>query len=58
MYAISDSGVTVFRVGAALPHRVAASQKDVVFRGSSCAKNLGYQEITITDPGAAGPIFP
>jgi uncharacterized protein (TIGR03437 family) len=59
MYSISDSGVTVFRVGSALrlSHRVAASQEDVIFRGNSCTRNVTSQEITITDPGGGRTDF-
>jgi uncharacterized protein (TIGR03437 family) len=59
MYSVSDSGVTVFPVGAALRNvrRVAASQEDVVFRGNSCDKRVAFQEITITDPGGGRTDF-
>jgi uncharacterized protein (TIGR03437 family) len=59
MYSISDSGVTVFPVGAALRkvHRVSASQEDVVFGTNSCNKNATSQEITISDPGGARTDF-
>lgn len=59
LYAISDSGVTVFPVGANLAtvHRVAASQETVVFQGNSCAKGTASQQITITDPSGGHTDF-
>jgi hypothetical protein len=59
MYSISDSGVTVFPVGARLKtvHRVAASQEAVVFQGNGCAKGTASQQITITDPGGGHTDF-
>jgi uncharacterized protein (TIGR03437 family) len=59
MYSISDSGVTVFPVGARLKtvHRLAASKETVVFQGNGCAKGTATQQITITDPGGGATDF-
>ncbi len=52
MYSISDSGVTVFSIGA-LPkqNRLAASVEDIVFRGSFCSRTISSQQMTVIDPG-------
>ena len=52
MYSISDSGVTVFPLGAlAKQNRISASVEDVVFRGSFCNRTITSQQITVIDPG-------
>ena len=59
MYAISDSGVTVFSVGPKLSaaHRLVASQESVLFQGNGCAHGVVTQQITITDPGGGATDF-
>ncbi|MEK7405502.1 MAG: hypothetical protein AAB225_10375, partial [Acidobacteriota bacterium] len=58
MYAVSSSGLAILPVGtlARLP-RVAASQEDVVFRGSFCDRRVMTQEIDIVDPGGGRTDF-
>ena len=59
MYAISESGVTVFPVGRNLRNarRVASSVEDVVFRSNGCDRKVVSQEITISDPGGGKTDF-
>jgi uncharacterized protein (TIGR03437 family) len=52
LYAISDSGVTVFPIGRLPQHsRVTATASDVVARSTFCNRNVIVQNLTITDPG-------
>lgn len=52
LYAVSDSGVTVLPVGSlSKTPRLAASQQDLVFRGSFCDRRAATQEFTVYDPG-------
>ena len=58
LYAISDSGVTVFPVGRLnQQHRLIASVRDVVARGTFCDHTVITQTITITDPGGGNTDF-
>jgi len=58
LYAVSDSGVTVFPVGQMNQlHRLRASVSDVVARGSFCNRTVITQTITITDPGGGNTAF-
>src|SRR5260370_32264443 len=58
MYAVSDSGVMIFPVGRLnQQHRLSASVRDVVARGTFCNKNVISQTITITDPGGGNTDF-
>ena len=58
LYAASDSGVMVFPVGRLnQQHRVVASVRDVVARGSFCNRNVIIQTVTITDPGGGNTDF-
>ena len=58
LYAASDSGVLVFPVGRLnQQHRLAASVRDVVARGTFCDRNVITQTITITDPGGGNTDF-
>ncbi len=52
LYAVSDSGVTVFPVGKLKQqHRVMATVSDVVARSTFCNRNVITQTLNITDPG-------
>ncbi len=58
LYTVSDSGVMVFPVGRLnQQHRVTASVRDVVARGSFCNRTVITQSITITDPGGGNTDF-
>jgi uncharacterized protein (TIGR03437 family) len=58
LYAVSDSGVTVFPVGRLnQQHRLIASVRDVVARGTFCDHTVITQTITITDPGGGNTDF-
>ena len=58
LYTVSDSGVMVFPVGRLnQQHRLAASVRDVVARGTFCNRNVITQTISITDPGGANTDF-
>jgi hypothetical protein len=58
LYAVSDSGVMVFPVGRMnQQHRVVASVRDVVARGTFCNRNVITQTITVTDPGGGNTDF-
>jgi uncharacterized protein (TIGR03437 family) len=58
LYAISDSGVTVFPVGRMnQQHRVRTSVSDVVARGSFCNRAVITQTISVTDPGGGNTAF-
>jgi uncharacterized protein (TIGR03437 family) len=58
LYAVSDSGVMVFPVGRLnQQHRLAASVRDVVARGTFCNRNVITQTVTITDPGGGNTDF-
>ena len=58
LYTVSDSGVMVFPVGKLnQQHRLTASVRDVVARGTFCNRNVITQTITITDPGGGNTDF-
>lgn len=58
LYTVSDSGVMVFPVGRLnQQHRLAASVRDVVARGTFCNRNVITQTINITDPGGGNTDF-
>jgi uncharacterized protein (TIGR03437 family) len=58
LYTVSDSGVMVFPVGRLnQQHRLVASVRDVVARGTFCNRNVITQTITITDPGGGNTDF-
>jgi uncharacterized protein (TIGR03437 family) len=58
LYAVSDSGVTVFPVGQLnQQHRLRASVSDVVARSTFCNRAVITQTITITDPGGGTTAF-
>jgi uncharacterized protein (TIGR03437 family) len=58
LYAVSDSGVMVLPVGGLnQQHRLMASVRDVVARGTFCNRNAITQTITITDPGGGKTDF-
>lgn len=58
MYALSESGVTLLPVGSlnASP-RVAAIQRNLLFRSSFCNSGVVTQELTIVDPSGAQTEF-
>src|SRR5262249_25207745 len=52
LYAVSESGVTVFPIGRLNQQsRVKAMVSDVVARSTFCNRNVIVQTLTITDPG-------
>lgn len=58
LYTVSESGVMVFPVGRLnQQHRLVASVRDVVARGTFCNRNVITQTITITDPGGGNTDF-
>jgi len=58
LYSVSDSGVMIFPVGRInQQHRVVASVRDVVARGTFCNRNVMTQTITVTDPGGGNTDF-
>src|ERR1019366_5052363 len=58
MYAISDSGLTVFPTGAlSTVHRVTALQEDLLFQSNGCALGLLSKGLDITDPGGNATDF-
>jgi uncharacterized protein (TIGR03437 family) len=58
LYAVSDSGVMVFPVGSLKQqHRLVASVRDVVARGTFCNRDVITQTIAITDPGGGNTDF-
>ena len=58
LYSVSDSGVIVFPVGSINKSpRIAASAKDMLFRGNFCDPTIGSQTLTITDPGGGNTPF-
>ena len=58
LYTVSDSGVMVLPVGRInQQHRLSASVRDVVARGTFCNRNVIAQTITITDPGGGNTDF-
>ena len=58
LYSVSDSGVIVFPVGSINKSpRVAASAKDMLFRGNFCDPAIASQTLTITDPGGGNTPF-
>ena len=58
MYAVSESGVLVLRVGARNQyHRLRVDREDLVFRGNFCQRGTVTQTLNISDPGGAGTAF-
>jgi uncharacterized protein (TIGR03437 family) len=58
MYAISDSGLTIFPIGAlSTVHRVQAVQEDLVFFGSGCNQTVVTQFLDVVDPSGANTAF-
>jgi uncharacterized protein (TIGR03437 family) len=58
LYTVSDSGVMIFPVGRMnQQHRLVASVRDVVARGTFCNRNVITQTIAITDPGGGNTDF-
>jgi uncharacterized protein (TIGR03437 family) len=58
LYAVSDSGVTVFPVGRLKQqHRVQATQSDIQASGNFCNRNVIVTQLTITDPGGGNTDF-
>jgi uncharacterized protein (TIGR03437 family) len=58
LYAVSDSGVTVFPVGKLAQYpRITTSQSDVLALGSFCNQQIITQTFTITDPGGGNTDF-
>ncbi|MGD0774625.1 MAG: hypothetical protein ABSC05_17570 [Candidatus Solibacter sp.] len=58
LYTVSDSGVMIFPVGRLnQQHRLAASVRDVVARGTFCDRSVITQTVAITDPGGGNTDF-
>jgi len=58
IYAVSDSGVAVLRVGSlAQSHRLAADHEDVVFHGSECQRGVITQTLRLVDPSGGRTAF-
>ena len=58
LYAVSDSGVTVFPVGQLAQYpRLTTSQSDVLAQGTFCNQQVITQTFTITDPGGGNTDF-
>jgi uncharacterized protein (TIGR03437 family) len=58
LYAVSDSGVTVFPIGKLQQYpRLTTSQSDVLALGSFCDQKVITQTLTITDPGGGNTDF-
>ena len=58
LYSISDSGITIFPIGALKQTpQLAASQEDVVFQGSFCDRHILRQQIDIVDPNGGHTDF-
>jgi uncharacterized protein (TIGR03437 family) len=58
LYAVSDSGVTIFPIGNLNQyHRVVASQEDVLVQGSFCNQSMITQTLTLSDPGGGNTDF-
>jgi hypothetical protein len=58
MYAISDSGLTVFPTGAlSKVHRVKAVQEDLLFQSNGCNQGVLSQYIDVIDPGGNATDF-
>jgi uncharacterized protein (TIGR03437 family) len=58
LYTVSDSGVMIFPVGRLnQQHRLAASVRDVVARGTFCDRSVITQTVSITDPGGGNTDF-
>lgn len=58
LYAVSESGVTIFPVGSlGQYHRLAADREDLVFHGNFCQKGAITQTVRITDPGGGRTAF-
>jgi uncharacterized protein (TIGR03437 family) len=58
MYAISDSGLTVFPTGAlSKVHRVKALQEDLLFQSNGCNQGVISQYLDVIDPGGNATDF-
>ena len=58
LYTVSDSGVMIFPVGRLnQQHRLSASVRDVVARGTFCNRSVITQTLTMTDPGGGNTDF-
>ena len=58
MYAVSDSGLTVFPIGAmAKVHRVKALQEDLLFQSNGCNQGVLSQYLDLVDPGGGSTDF-
>jgi uncharacterized protein (TIGR03437 family) len=58
LYAVSDSGVTVFPVGNLAQYsRLTTGQSDVLAQGNFCDQKVITQTFTITDPGGGNTDF-
>ena len=58
LYAVSDSGVTVFPVGQLKQtHRIVATQSDILASGNFCNRSVIIQQLTIVDPGGGNTDF-
>ena len=58
LYSVSDSGALVMPVGSmGRMAQIAASQQDLIFRGTSCARGVASQNLTIANPGGGATPF-
>jgi uncharacterized protein (TIGR03437 family) len=58
MYALSDSGVTIFPTGSlASVHRIQAVQEDLLFQASGCNQTVVSQYLDIVDPSGGATDF-
>jgi DNA-binding beta-propeller fold protein YncE len=58
MYAISDSGIAIFPVGALnTVHRIALSKEDILFQSNGCNQGAITQTFDIVDPGGGATDF-
>ena len=58
LYAVSESGVVVLRVGALNQfHRLKLDREDLIFRGNFCQRGTVTQTLNISDPGGTGTAF-
>jgi uncharacterized protein (TIGR03437 family) len=58
LYAVSDSGVLVLRVGSLnKAHRLAVDHEDLVFHGSFCQRGAITKFFQVVDPGGARTAF-
>ena len=58
MYAVSESGVVVLRVGALNQyHRLKLDREDLIFRGNFCQSGTVTQTLNISDPSGTSTAF-